>query len=357
MFPHNFSPRIGSLFQILISSESPVERIKAAYKLSTVNKKEEALEALTRGLIVPDPDLKLAILDIFLQPEFLDFRIVKSLIPLLKDLNAEVREHASALLGTLKETEAIDPLIAALNQEDHDQVRFTIMAALANIGKKDIFPDLAKFISSQNWKDRYHVVDAIGMLGNEEAIPTLLKVLTDPHPKVRENAILSVGHFNDPEIIDTLVYLLEDEEIDVQGAAAFMLGEFKAQQAVLHLLDFLKSSSEDLTLISIEALAKIKDEQSLPGLIRLLNHPSKNISVAAQEALDAFSNMTILEPLISALKNDVIIRYIEHRLKLYPEKKPIQQDNTKRMLAQLNLPMWVEMLLYEVLIENKGKKR
>lgn len=355
MFPHSFSPSIQPLFQTLISSEEPVERIQAAYKLSAQKDKEEAREALIRGLIIPDPDLKLAILDIFLQPDFLDTRISASLITLLKDSNSEVRENAVSILGTLKDTSAIDSLINSLNAEKDDEVRYTIMAALANIGQKFVVKDLSKFVLSENWRDRYYAVDAIGMLGNFESIPILLQAFQDPHPKVRENAILSVGHFNTSEVQGHLLELLEDEEIDVQAAAAFMLGEFKSLQAVPMLLDFLKSDIEDLILISIEALAKIKDESSVPGLIKLLNHSSKNISVAAQEALDVFSNMTILEPLIFALKDDVIIKYIEHRLKLQPEKDDSPKNKTKKLVAKLNLPIWVEMLLYEVLIENKKR--
>ena len=137
MFPHGFSNSIAPLFQKLINSEEPVERIQTAYKLAASKNQDQALEALIRGLVIPDPDLKMTILDIFLQPEFLGPKVIPPLMVLLKDDNSEVREQAASILGTLKATDAIDSLLSSLHNENEDsRVKYTIMAALANIGEK-----------------------------------------------------------------------------------------------------------------------------------------------------------------------------------------------------------------------------
>jgi HEAT repeat protein len=346
--PHGFSPSIQKIFQKLVGSSDPLEQIQAAYKLSQSDNKEEALEALKRGLILEDPDLKLAILDIFLQPEFLDGEIIEPLKNLLKDNSSEVRMQAAEMLGTLKDEVAIDSLVANLNDED-PQVRYTIMAALASIGNPSIAKDIEPFLQSKIWQDRFNAVDAIGMLANLDSIHVLIGALNDPHPNVRENAAIHVGHFNFSPIQETLLILLDDDVLAVQAAATYTLGEFAYKDACLPLLDFLKSDSHDLILVTIEALSKIQDERSIPGLVEMLYHNTKAISLAAQEALDVFPNMSLLEPLINALKEDVILRYIEHRLKIYPEEKN-GQKRTKTLLMKHQVPMWLEMLLYEVLI-------
>ena len=100
--------------------------------------------------------------------------------------------------------------------------------------------------------------------------------------------------------------------------------------------------------MSLESLSKIKDPSSIPTIIRTLDHPIPKISTGAQEALDVFRNMVILEPLIEALKNDVLVKYIEHRLRKFGKN----EENNKKMEGKYEFPLWVDKLFHEILDPN-----
>jgi len=187
------------------------------------------------------------------------------------------------------------------------------------------------------------------------SIPVLLKALNDPHYKVRENAVLSIGHFNEPQIVEKLLLLLEDETIEVQAAAAYILGDFKCKSAVIPLIDFCKSNSKDLVLISLESLSKIKDPESIPAIINVLYHPAREISVVAQETLDVFDNTDLIEPLVNAMKENMLIEYIQHRIQKFPGPKG-RRFNIRRYIRGLQLPIWMESLLDEIIISYKEEK-
>ena len=72
------------------------------------------------------------------------------------------------------------------------------------------------------------------------------------------------------------------------------------------------------------------------------------------EALDVFRNILIIEPLVESIKNDVVVKYLAHRLKksFYKSGKKIKPE---RSLKKLKLPMWLEMLLNEVIIDENEK--
>ncbi|UYP44909.1 hypothetical protein NEF87_001194 [Candidatus Lokiarchaeum ossiferum] len=352
MVNQTFSPKIQPIYEKLIGCDNPIEQIQAVYELGNLSSEEDALEAILRGLLLPDSDIKLAILDILMQPEFFGEAIVQPIIDLLGDEDMEVRKQAIEILGMTKDNRAVPPLISSLHDKEPD-VRYCAMASLANIGDKNASSHLESCIDSDNWQDRYYAIDSIGMIANPAAAGSFLKAFNDENPKVRENAALSAGFYDrHPEVKAKLIELLDDEELEVQGAAAFMLGEYKCKDAVPQLCDFLKTDTEDLILIAIESLSKIRDPTSISALIGMLDHGAPEISIAAQEALDVFRNIVIIEPLVDALKHDVIVRYIEHRLRKFPEQ-PGKKKNPERSLSSLKLPMWLEMLLHEILINGQ----
>jgi len=160
---------------------------------------------------------------------------------------------------------------------------------------------------------------------------------------------------NEPQILEKLLLLLEDEAIEVQAAAAYILGDFKCKSAVKPLIDFCKSNSKDLVLISLESLSKIKDPESIPAIINVLNHPAREISVVAQETLDVFKNTDLIEPLVDAMKKDAIIEYIQHRLQRFPNPNG-RKFNISSYIRGLQLPIWMESLLDEIIISYKEEK-
>jgi HEAT repeat protein len=345
-----FSSKIQPIFESLIGGDNPLEQIQAAYELGNLAGEEGVQDALIQGLIIPNSEVKLTILDILCQPDFFSPEIVAPIGALIDDSDSEVRAHAVELLGTTKEKSAVIHLVRALNDKN-PTVRYNSMASLANIGDTDACAPLSKCLKSENWEDRYNAVDAMGMLANKDYTKQLAEILKDPEPKVRENAALSVVFYNYPPIEDGLLDLLEDPHPEVIAAAVYTLGQFKSKKAVKPIIELLKSDIDDLTIGICETLSRIKDPAAIPALINVLDHPLQEISIAAKEALDVFQNIELFEPMIDAIMNDRKIVYVRHRLKDYTDQK-IDRD----MLKELKLPIWVEELLRElIIIESESK--
>ena len=84
-------------------------------------------------------------------------------------------------------------------------------------------------------------------------------------------------------------------------------------------------------------------------------HPAREVSVAAQETLDVFNNPDLIEPLVDAIKKDVIIEYIQHRMQKFPGPKG-KKFNISRYIRGLQLPIWMESLLDEIIISYKEEQ-
>ena len=70
--------------------------------------------------------------------------------------------------------------------------------------------------------------------------------------------------------------------------------------------------------------------------------------IAAKQALDMYHNLDLVEPSVDAIMADPKISYMLHRLQDFTDQKiPLQT------VKKLGLPLWVEMLLNEILVINK----
>ena len=82
-----------------------------------------------------------------------------------------------------------------------------------------------------------------------------------------------------------------------------------------------------------------------------MNDPDRQVVIAAKQALDVYHNLDLVESAVDAIIADPKISYIIHRLRDFTDQKiPLKK------IKDLDLPMWVEMLLNEILVINRDKK-
>jgi HEAT repeat protein len=336
-------PQIQKLFEQLINSENPLLAIQAVYSLGELGS-DGALDALLKGLVLPDSEVKLIILDTLSKAEFFNEKIVGPVSALLSDEDTEVILQAIELLGTSKSKDAVPSLINLLNDE-MAEICYKSMEALAAIGDLDAVKPLERFLESKKWEDRYYAVDALGMLGDPNSVEKIAETLQDSNPKVREMAALSVGLYNSPLIIDKLMRLLNDSKPEVQAAAIYTLGEMRVQAAVPTMLILLDTDLIDIILVIIEALTKIRDPTSIPALIDLLDFPALDVVKTAQQALDVFESAHLIEPFIHAILYDEKVLYLLHRLDQVSIDK----------IQSMKLPTWAETFLNELKLIEKEK--
>jgi HEAT repeat protein len=119
----------------------------------------------------------------------------------------------------------------------------------------------------------------------------------------------------------------------------------KCRESIPSLMEMLESDIGDLVIVASEALSKVRDPIVIPALILLLDSLDPQISIAANQALDFFTDEDIMDPFIDALIGDKMVQYLIRRLDRLGNKEKAQES-----IKKLNLPVWMEMFLHELLV-------
>jgi hypothetical protein len=135
------------------------------------------------------------------------------LAEMLRDPDADIRQHAAAALRAIrpKAAKAVPALAAALKEKD---VRHAIAAALV-AALKDPKDDV-----------RHRAADALGKIG-DAAVPALAAALNDPDKDVRRHAADALGKIGDAAV-PALAAALNDPDEDVRHRAAGALESLQA---------------------------------------------------------------------------------------------------------------------------------
>ena len=135
----------------------------------------------------------------------------------------QVRLYGTLLLGQLRGSEGIDPLIQALRDPDK-KVRAQAAKALGGIGDPCVNP-LTLLMDDPDWKVRYRAAEALGMTGSKKAVPFLITALDDPKDHVRYMAAKAIGEIGSGNAEKALIARLGDENEFVRRSAATALGK------------------------------------------------------------------------------------------------------------------------------------
>ncbi len=141
-----------------------------------------------------------------------------ALIEALTDMKGtEVRENAAHALGQLNITNAVEPLIKALQEESDEYAR-----------------------RQMAW--------SLGELKNAKALSVLINTLNNPDKETRGNAAEALGKIKDNKAILPLLKASKDSDVDVQAKAIWALKEFTTNSIVSEI----EQSSEGDNLIAIQ---------------------------------------------------------------------------------------------------------
>jgi HEAT repeat protein len=147
---------------------------------------------------------------------------VEPLIKSLKDKNEGVRRWAAETLGDIGDPRAVDPLVAAMNDEYHPLGKAAW--ALATLRDPRAVEALIKALGHKDLGVVWSAADALARIRDTRAIEPLIAMLTHKDVQVRKNAIRSLSNMGDPRAVEPLIARLTDEEWMVRSNAAWALG-------------------------------------------------------------------------------------------------------------------------------------
>jgi len=269
----------------------------------------------------------------------------------------EVRAAAARALGGIKDPRAVEPLIAALKDEDSD-VRKAAARALGEIKDPRAVEPLIAALEDEELRVRAAAAEALGQIGDARAVAPLIAALKDTDKYVRKAATEALGKIGAPAV-ESLSAALKDTDKYVRKAAAYALGEIKDPRAVEPLIAALRDS--DVREAAAEALDRLgwkpgKDESAgwywmakcewekcvalgasaVAPLIAALKDTDKYVRKAAAEALGQIGEVRAIEPLITSLRStdDPYTRsdVAQALVRLY-HKPDVLQESKERILA------------------------
>jgi HEAT repeat protein len=194
---------------------------------------------------------------------------IPALLEHLGDERWYVVRNAVAILGELRDQEAVSSLQPLLRHKDVRVSRETIRS-LTKIGGPTAVDFLLRIVGEGEEKLRRQALLSLGAMKNPAAVPTLLQLVTEPDPmqkrvEVKKEALKALGEIGSDQAVPVLVQILGQRKFwlrsrqdELRAAAAQALGEIGAPSAA----EPLQAATDDRAAIvaraATQALKQIK---------------------------------------------------------------------------------------------------
>ncbi len=229
----------------------------------------------------------------------------------LKSTVHEKRKRAINALITLKEKEAIKPLLVIAGDRN-TEIRYMIARAFGAFDDKILIDPLIKYLKDESAKVRYRAAMSLMSHRHEKVVNPLIEALNDIDENVRYWAAKALAKIGDENTILKLRQCLSSPEWIIRKSAAGALAEIGAP-ALKYLYEILERAGEDAKFWTIKTIGKIADQSSTSVLIPFLADKNHDIQTAAVEALGKISDSRAINPLISLLQSGA--GHLKHHIK------------------------------------------
>lgn len=239
---------------------------------------EAAIEPTAASLCHKSRDVRFAALSAL---QAIGPTAVAYLIGQLRARSRPVRRAAAEALGRLRSTDAVDPLIACL-QDDDAEVRWRSATALGEIATPRAITPLRATLADAEPRVRLAAATALGSLVAQAAVEDLQTLLEDDDAQVCASAAWALGEIGDLRAVPALARRADAQEESIARAALLALGRLESPDAIAVLECTLLGSRQQQT---IEALAQSNRPEALHALIGGLRHNDRDLCRNIGDAL------------------------------------------------------------------------
>jgi HEAT repeat protein len=138
---------------------------------------------------------------------------------LTEDPEPDVQAAAADTIGGLRLKSAYPELANLYHSSEEWLVKFSIVAALGELGEPQAFDLLQEALTSDNELIATAAIGALGELGDSRALPLLLNHTDHADWQVRHRLVQALAQFPEPEAKAALQKLTADSSEIVAGAA------------------------------------------------------------------------------------------------------------------------------------------
>jgi HEAT repeat protein len=184
---------------------------------------------------------------------------VDALVAGLDDPAPGVRDSCARTLGHIRDARAVAPLGAAML--DGSVAPEDAVVALEMIGGPEAAEALASAIADESFAARPRAATALWHFRTDNAVQALLGALRDEDPELRRQAAWALGMARDAAAVEPLLERLEeDADAGVRARAAHALAQLGARRAIPLLLDAMDGPEPDVHSEALRALRSLTGE-------------------------------------------------------------------------------------------------
>lgn len=282
----NFSKRKEAELADLLKHSDMRVRMKAQFEL--VKRKEKGAPLFEQALKQTDHQLaRVHAIWGLSQLARTDKQYAKSLLPLLKDNDPEIRAQAAKWLGDIRYQEAGEALIALL-KDTASRARFFAAEALGRIQYTPAVQPLIAFLEANNDEDAYLRIAGALALSRIGQAETLIALASNPSRALRIAAVVALRRMSHPGI--TAFLNDKDEFVVTETARAINddLSIIEALPALGNLLSTTTFKNEALIRRAINANLRVGTTAALNNMVAYAQKTGNPAPMRA-EAIDALS--------------------------------------------------------------------
>lgn len=204
----------------LLSSQDLGDRLRAVNQLRLIEK-AIAFELAQTAIADGNARVRYAAVSSLAWLGRQDLKVAAALLRdrLLNDPETDVQAAAADSLGGLQLTEAFEDLENLYRNSSEWLVKFSIIAALGELGDRRAFDLLQEALSSSEELVKMAAISSLGELGDARALPLLLPYAGDGDWQIRYRVAQALGRLGGPDARAVLEKLAGDEVEQVSGEA------------------------------------------------------------------------------------------------------------------------------------------
>ncbi|HJP35456.1 MAG TPA: HEAT repeat domain-containing protein [Gammaproteobacteria bacterium] len=207
---------------------------------------------------------------------------LRTVLALLRDENADLRESAGRLAREAFASETPDPAVTKALADSlpslPPQAQVVLLSALADRGDEAALPEVAEAASSSDEAVRVQAIRALGVLGDASSAETLIQAMAEGGDIAVASARALDGLRGDG-IGAALVKALESGGESAAQLSLIEVIEARSESAAVPvLLTTTQNSNSKVRKASYTALKKLAGENELPALVELLLSSKKSLA-------------------------------------------------------------------------------
>lgn len=197
-----------------------------------------------------------------------------------------VRRQAAAALGVLGDTQAVEPLLLALVEDQIAEVRENAAYALGQLeDARAVEPLKTAALGDPDSQVRSTAMRALDHLKIAHPVEVHLAALRDPDWTVRYWAIRALGEDHDARAVAPLMELLKGDDKTLGPVLSVALGQL-GKPAMLPLLDAMQHVDPMVRAQTVLALGPIADPEAHRAIEEALRDKDDYVRAHAQVALN-----------------------------------------------------------------------